>query len=51
MRCDFWAPLLACNLASPCFGHKPRARVVTLNIGLEKVDDNGVLITLARFMG
>jgi len=29
MRCDSWASLLACNLASPCLGCEPKARVVT----------------------
>jgi hypothetical protein len=31
MRCDSQASLLARNLASPCLGRKPKARVVTLN--------------------
>jgi len=30
MRCDFWASLLACTLASPCFGYKPKVKVVTI---------------------
>jgi len=30
MRCDSWASLLARNLASPCFGCEPKARVVTI---------------------
>jgi hypothetical protein len=29
MRCDSWASFLAHTLASPCFGHEPKARVVT----------------------
>jgi hypothetical protein len=29
MRCDSRASFLVCTLASPCFGHKPKARVVT----------------------
>jgi hypothetical protein len=30
MRCDPQASLLARNLASPCLGREPKARVVTL---------------------
>jgi hypothetical protein len=30
MKCDSWASLLACTFASPCLGHKPKARVVTI---------------------
>jgi hypothetical protein len=30
MRCDSQASLLARNLASPCLGHEPKARVTTL---------------------
>jgi thiol:disulfide interchange protein len=26
----FWVSLLACVIASPCFGRKPKAKVVTL---------------------
>jgi hypothetical protein len=29
MRCDSWASLLACNLASPCLGREPKAKVAT----------------------
>jgi hypothetical protein len=29
MKCDSWASLLARTLASPCFGHEPKARVAT----------------------
>jgi hypothetical protein len=29
-RCDFRASLLACNLASPCFNRKPKARVAII---------------------
>ncbi len=29
MRCDSRASLLACNLASLCLGHEPKARVTT----------------------
>jgi hypothetical protein len=29
MRCDSWASLLACILASPCLGCEPKVRVVT----------------------
>jgi hypothetical protein len=32
MGCDSRASLLARNLASPCFGHEPNARVVTHNL-------------------
>ncbi len=28
-RCDSWASFLAHNLANPCFGREPKARVVT----------------------
>jgi hypothetical protein len=31
MRCDLWASLLARNIANPCFGREPKAKVVTLN--------------------
>jgi hypothetical protein len=34
MRCDSWASLLACTLASPCLGHEPKVRVATLALGL-----------------
>ncbi len=30
MWCDFRASFLACNLAIPCLGHQPKARVATL---------------------
>jgi len=33
MRCDSHASLLAHTLASPCFGRKPKARVVTKKVG------------------
>jgi hypothetical protein len=29
MKCDSWASLLDHTFASPCFGRKPKARVVT----------------------
>jgi len=29
MRCGSWASLLAFTLASPCFGHEPKAKVTT----------------------
>jgi hypothetical protein len=29
MKCDSQASLLARTFASPCFGHEPKARVVT----------------------
>jgi len=29
MKCDPQASLLACNLANPCLGHKPKAKVAT----------------------
>jgi hypothetical protein len=32
MKCDSWASLLACNLASPCLGHEPKVRVTTPSI-------------------
>jgi hypothetical protein len=32
MRCDSWATLLACTLASRCFGHEPKVRVVIKNV-------------------
>jgi len=31
MKCDSWASLLASTLASPCFGHEPKAKVATLD--------------------
>jgi hypothetical protein len=34
MRCDFRVSLLARNLASPCLGREPKARVVTKTIEL-----------------
>jgi hypothetical protein len=36
MRCDSWASLLTCTLASPCFGHEPKARVATRMLELKK---------------
>jgi hypothetical protein len=30
--CDSWASLLACTLASPCLGCKPKVRVATPNV-------------------
>jgi len=30
MKCDFQASFLASAFARPCFGHKPKAKVVTL---------------------
>jgi len=30
MRCDCWASFLAHTFASPCFGRKPKVRVVTI---------------------
>jgi len=32
MRCESRASLLAHTLASPCFGHEPKARVATLGL-------------------
>jgi hypothetical protein len=32
MKCDSRASLLACTFASPCFGHKPKVRVVTRRV-------------------
>jgi hypothetical protein len=32
MWCDSWVFLLARNLATPCFGREPKARVVTLHL-------------------
>jgi len=29
MKCDSWASLLAHNLANPCLGREPKARVAT----------------------
>ncbi len=29
MKCDSWSPLLACTFVNPCFGCKPKVRVVT----------------------
>jgi len=30
MRHDSWASFLACNLATPCLGRKPKAKVMTM---------------------
>jgi len=30
MKCDSWASFLACTFVSPCFSHKPKAKVVTI---------------------
>jgi hypothetical protein len=35
MWCDFRASLLTCNLASPCIGREPKAKVATLKIKRE----------------
>jgi hypothetical protein len=35
MKCDSQASLLACVFASPCLGHEPKARVVTIGVELE----------------
>jgi hypothetical protein len=32
MKCDFRASFLACTFTSPCFGRKPKVRVVSLGI-------------------
>ncbi len=32
MKFDSWASLLAHTFASPCLGHKPKARVVTIDV-------------------
>jgi hypothetical protein len=34
MKCDSWASLLAHNLASLCFGRKPKAKAATLCVCL-----------------
>jgi hypothetical protein len=34
MRCDSWASLLACTLASPDLGREPKVRVATLALSL-----------------
>ncbi len=39
--------LLARNLASPCFGREPKARVMTLSV--EKVKDNMRLVFIEKF--
>jgi hypothetical protein len=31
MRFESWASLLACNLANPCLGREPKARVATIS--------------------
>jgi hypothetical protein len=28
VRCDSWVSLLACNLASPCFGCEPKVKLI-----------------------
>jgi len=37
IRCDPQASLLACNLASPCLGHEPKARVGTRYLGTTRI--------------
>jgi hypothetical protein len=37
MKCDSWASLLARTFTSPCFGHKPKAKVVTKKIYLTNI--------------
>jgi hypothetical protein len=32
MRCDSWASFLARTLASPCFGHEPKVKVVAFSL-------------------
>ncbi len=32
MKCDSWASLSACTFASPCFSHKPKARVAIIKL-------------------
>jgi len=39
MQRDSRASLLANNLASPCFGRKPKARVVTISDNLLVIND------------
>jgi len=34
MRCDSWASLLACNLANPCLGREPKAKVATTKVNV-----------------
>jgi len=44
MRCDPWASFLAHNLASPCFGPKPKARVVVVEAyGVEAQNEHLIL--------
>jgi len=40
MRCDFQACFLAHNLASPCLGREPKARVVTISFVLVFLNAN-----------
>jgi hypothetical protein len=50
MKCDSRASLLACTLASPCFGREPKARVATIIMlvvpSLEKYNKLEVLLLL-----
>jgi hypothetical protein len=39
MRSDSQASFLAGNLASPCFGRKPKAQVVTISDNLLVIND------------
>jgi len=32
MKCDSQISLLACTFTSPCFGHKPKAKVATQKV-------------------
>jgi hypothetical protein len=47
MKCDSRAFLLARKLASPCLGHKPKARVATRIITFSKVKDELVQIRIS----
>jgi hypothetical protein len=43
MKCDSWASFLAHTFASPCFGRKPKARVVIIGVNLPKGTEEGKL--------
>jgi len=43
MRCDSQASFLACNFASPYFGHKPKARVMIASHNVFGIGANSLM--------
>jgi hypothetical protein len=43
MKCDFQVSYLTCTFASPCLGHKPKARVATFEVYNKKTIKHFVL--------